>query len=392
MKRNILLLYLFILCPNAYSQVGINTTDPRVTLDVEASPNISEVFDGVLIPRISGNHLYNNKPKYTNQHRGTLIYVTSKSDQSFRDAPLSQVVNVDSEGFYYFDGNRWQKIVSEGTNMVEPWQIIGTNRPATKYTQNIYQKGKVSFGKNASAGSFSFYNTDDFNYNRVISIINEQSSNNDSGLGRFVNTDLYMESKSPTISGVKPYTSFMSNLGSGQMTTLSYTGANSDRGIIFSTDGDGYKYSKNGFVIAPHVGGGGATPFGLKVNEQGMVSINAQTPTETLDIATGTVRVRNLPINGKENAIYTQSNGKSSLPDTVEFSDLKPITKFTGTRTVIANGNGVLGYVVGLPVTKTSTGLVIIENLPIYENNSDANSLAEGTLYRTSTGNLMVKY
>lgn len=55
-----------------------------------------------------------------------------------------------------------------------------------------------------------------------------------------------MESKSAIKEGVKPWTTFYSNLGSGQMTSLSYSGANADRGIIFSNDNDPSLYSKNG--------------------------------------------------------------------------------------------------------------------------------------------------
>lgn len=60
---------------------------------------------------------------------------------------------------------------------------------------------------------------------------------------------------------------------------------------------------------------------------------------EVLDV-NGTVRVRNLPLNGAVNSIYTQANGTTS-------STLNQT--FTATRTVVTDANGVLGYVAYLP-------------------------------------------
>src|SRR5690606_40738669 len=70
----------------------------------------------------------------------------------------------------------------------------------------------------------------------------------------------------------------------------------------------------------------------------GQVGVNTQEPTEILDV-NGTMRVRDLPENGETNAIYTQPNG--------ERSENKDQT-FTATRTVVADNNGVLGYIEGL--------------------------------------------
>ena len=144
-------------------------------------------------------------------------------------------------------------------------------------------------------------------------------------------------------------------------------------------------------MIAPHSGAGGATVYGLKITEQGLNGINIKKPTESFDIG-GTVRVRNLPVNGATNAIFTTATGNSSIPATATIQEMQPIQTFTGTRTVIANNQGVLGYVSGIPVTKNAQGYVIIENLPVFENNAAATSLTTGTIYRTSDGTLKVKY
>ncbi|MEE6130310.1 hypothetical protein V2E39_23120 [Chryseobacterium arthrosphaerae] len=69
------------------------------------------------------------------------------------------------------------------------------------------------------------------------------------------------------------------------------------------------------------------------------VGINTAAPTEIMDV-NGTVRVRDLPLNGSANAISTKPDGtKSTAKD----------QPFIATKTVVVDNNGVLGYVNGLP-------------------------------------------
>lgn len=76
-------------------------------------------------------------------------------------------------------------------------------------------------------------------------------------------------------------------------------------------------------------------------SQTGKVGINSPTPTETLHV-NGTERVGNLPLNGATNAIYTKADGTVSTAKDQTFK---------ATRTVVADANGVLGVVSGLPNT-----------------------------------------
>jgi len=42
-------------------QVGINTTTPQATLQVEGKPSISSELDGIIPPRLTGNQLQAKK-------------------------------------------------------------------------------------------------------------------------------------------------------------------------------------------------------------------------------------------------------------------------------------------------------------------------------------------
>ncbi|MDH6250359.1 hypothetical protein M2347_000086 [Chryseobacterium sp. H1D6B] len=83
------------------------------------------------------------------------------------------------------------------------------------------------------------------------------------------------------------------------------------------------------------------------INSVGNVGIgNNNTSTEKLDVIEGTTRIRKLPFNGASNAINTTPGGTASTNQDQTF---------TATRTVVADANGVLGYVTGLPTTGGGT-------------------------------------
>ncbi|WPO89237.1 hypothetical protein [Chryseobacterium sp. HR92] len=80
------------------------------------------------------------------------------------------------------------------------------------------------------------------------------------------------------------------------------------------------------------------------VNAYSQVGINTGNPTEILDV-NGNERVRILPKHQTANSIFTKPDGSKS--DNKDQS-------FIATKTVVADANGVLGYVDGLP--KSSGG------------------------------------
>jgi len=97
-------------------------------------------------------------------------------------------------------------------------------------------------------------------------------------------------------------------------------------------------------IIFQTSAGGGDTVPGtekMRITGTGNIGLNTSTPTEKLD-NDGITRLRNLPVNGATNAINTTSAGAASSAQDQTF---------TATRTVVADANGVLGTVAGLPAT-----------------------------------------
>lgn len=89
----------------------------------------------------------------------------------------------------------------------------------------------------------------------------------------------------------------------------------------------------------------------LFTTASGQVGIKTNDPTEILDV-NGTERVRELPKHLMGNAIFTKPDGTMSLTKNQTF---------TAVRTVVADANGVLGYMDGLPKSNTDGGLPVGE-------------------------------
>lgn len=86
------------------AQVGVNTSSPNASLDITAknatgnSPNV----DGVLIPRVDRERAQS----MLGVPVSTLLYVNSVATGN----QLGSAINIDSIGYYYFDGLAWVKL------------------------------------------------------------------------------------------------------------------------------------------------------------------------------------------------------------------------------------------------------------------------------------------
>lgn len=105
--------------------VGIGTNVP----DNSAKLEIRDNNRGLLIPRVNIPNL-NAAAPITNPAVSLLVYNTNAATQ---------------EGFYYWDGNRWQHLHD---NVVgdHDWYEQGTNTAPNNINDNIYTQGRVGIG------------------------------------------------------------------------------------------------------------------------------------------------------------------------------------------------------------------------------------------------------
>ncbi|NML56791.1 hypothetical protein [Chryseobacterium cheonjiense] len=81
-------------------QIGINTATPKIMLDVVGKPVVPNHYDGIIPPRITGDHL--SKKIYSVSKKGALFFVAVPYILA------GQVINITEPGIYYFDENLWQ--------------------------------------------------------------------------------------------------------------------------------------------------------------------------------------------------------------------------------------------------------------------------------------------
>lgn len=317
MKKAIKYLFVIVLLEAVFTNtVNAQATQQKIgenpkIINNNAVLELQSSTKGLLLPRLELSATNNFAP-LSSHVQGMTVYNTATNGTG---------TTAVTPGYYYNDGSKWVRIAANTDIKSQPWFRQGTSNEATLNTENIYQTGKVSIGGSNATGT--------------LTVINASGATN--------TVDLAMRAALP--SGNWATLNFISNLGSASFSSLSRAG---DKGLIFSTDGNPNEYRRNGFLIAPHTAGGSSSPFGFKITEQGLSAINAPMPTETFDV-NGTFRVRQLPVHGQENAIFTLPNGESSLPEIAEIGDIRKTQTFTATRTVVANDRGVLGYVTGLP-------------------------------------------
>jgi|GEM_PF-3658790 len=98
---------LFSLGSMALGQVGVNNQSPQATLDVTAKTTNGSKPEGIIAPRLTGDQIKLGDAQYGAGQKGAMVYATAAVT-----AASTKTANITAEGYYYFDGNIWQKIGS----------------------------------------------------------------------------------------------------------------------------------------------------------------------------------------------------------------------------------------------------------------------------------------
>lgn len=110
MKKNLFFFALLLIVFTNAQNVGVNTNDPKATLDVVGNPSDATKADGIILPRLTLAQL-NAKTTYAAAQTGTLIYVTDVSGGS----TVQSTAQVTAIGRYYFDGTNWRSDIPKST-------------------------------------------------------------------------------------------------------------------------------------------------------------------------------------------------------------------------------------------------------------------------------------
>ncbi|SHF09201.1 serine-rich family protein [Dysgonomonas macrotermitis] len=106
-----------------HSQIGINTSDPKSTLDIAAVSSTSHIA-GLTAPRLTLAQLTaKGESLYGIAQKGCIIYITDISG----GGNTGQRLNIAVPGYYYFDGSSWVRF-----NLYAPSQTAGNIKDSFK--------------------------------------------------------------------------------------------------------------------------------------------------------------------------------------------------------------------------------------------------------------------
>ena len=136
-------------------RVGINTTDPKTTFDVNGKIGgsgkllITDIT-GMQAPRLTREELTaKGNTLYGADQKGALVYIT---DISGGDA-TSQRINISAVGYYYFDGGKWQAVAS-GTGAADTTKDSWIDDPTN--TTPMVKLGTLSDGSTTRPAGTEF--------------------------------------------------------------------------------------------------------------------------------------------------------------------------------------------------------------------------------------------
>lgn len=121
-KKTAYYLFTFFVYFISYAQVGINTNTPASTLDVSAPRTSTGAFDnsqfvGIQAPRLNLEDLSSLSVNYGPEQKGVIIYITDINGGNTN----GQRANINTSGYYYFDGSAWQNITRGGDTSDDAW-------------------------------------------------------------------------------------------------------------------------------------------------------------------------------------------------------------------------------------------------------------------------------
>ncbi|MEJ5049315.1 hypothetical protein WH221_05715 [Chryseobacterium culicis] len=128
--------------------VGIDTTTPNSTLDVNGKLGNTDI-DGLQAPRLTRAQLSaKGDALYRANQKGTLIYITDISAGDNTGPRL----NINSTGYYYFDGTAWQKLISNYNNIYNADGTLTNTRTVTQDGKDLRFVNQQTTTINNSAG------------------------------------------------------------------------------------------------------------------------------------------------------------------------------------------------------------------------------------------------
>ncbi|GAA5087328.1 hypothetical protein GCM10023210_10040 [Chryseobacterium ginsengisoli] len=363
------------LCASAvmYSQVGVNTPDPKATMDITAKTTDGSKPEGLITPRLTGDQIRLGNTSYTTAQTGSILYATSADS-----APAGKTINITAPGYYYFDGSVWQKIItgSTGDTTNDAWindttnavVKLGTKADGTArgaYTDVVANdNGALGMGTSTPATR--------------IDIVGDGGVNDDITLNSSGNTSGFAGGITFTRSQGTPVAKTAVTTGNslGSLSFNGYDGTNNINTAAVSAQINGTVTAGSAPTDLTFSAGTNAATERMRITSAGNVGIGVTTPSNALHVnaANNPVRFEGLVTGaGTSNIVTVDANGvltktattatalaASDTTNDIWINDIGLVklgTKADGTARgaytdVVANDNGALGMGTSTPATR----------------------------------------
>lgn len=163
MKQLLILVALVVINNPCFSQTGIGTKTPKVTLDVSGQATDTSISDGVKVPELTGDQLAakNLAGAYTADQIGALVYITAPDATPDIDE-LTE--NVTSTGHFFFNGTTWNKL---GSSVASTSSILYSAEYAGASLSADGSDNLITITANSSGGIslMNFYEASNFETN-----------------------------------------------------------------------------------------------------------------------------------------------------------------------------------------------------------------------------------
>ncbi|MDG4651823.1 tail fiber domain-containing protein [Chryseobacterium arthrosphaerae] len=89
-------------------RIGINTPNPKATLDITAKTDGSAAAEGLMIPRLTGDQIQTMTANIQPGTESLMIYATAVPA-----SPTAKVARITQPGYYFWNGSNWDSMASQ---------------------------------------------------------------------------------------------------------------------------------------------------------------------------------------------------------------------------------------------------------------------------------------
>ncbi|MCS3869950.1 hypothetical protein J3D55_002866 [Chryseobacterium ginsenosidimutans] len=341
-KKIYSLIVLFSMGTIASAQMGINTANPQVTLDIIGNAASTSSKDGVSAPLITRQQLAAKiAGTYAAAQIGAMVYVTSATTPTGTVPSLAQTVEITSAGYYFFNGTIWKNVNDESVNLYNSNGTLADNRVVTQGANTL------GFNTNAVTG---------FSVNGTGISVDGSSSPYKVGIGTATPVTILSAVNSVPGNTLDVLSAGINNCGAacGQGTARNLT--------LFNFNGTNSQFAGIHFIAANSITGlSGAAIVGIDRDAtNGYAGLQFQTRNETNFAARMTIRSSGNV--GIGTAAPTTALHVVSTADPLRLEGLQPSSGATSALTVNSSGVVQMRNATSISAVRATGNIIITAN------------------------------